>query len=165
MRPSGCPAGASTARPRAPSVPTRTPWPQAGGPQATLREGPFGMMSMRLRWPGGEDDRPGGVGFWADRGEWARPGSALTGPSRTVRAQTCSHSPVQWFSSGGGSPPWQCLQTFSMITAVGGATGTSWVEARRLLRVGQCTGRPTEDQGLDVTGAAGGKFPPKAQNS
>lgn len=39
-----------------------------------------------------------------------------------------------------------------MITAVGGATGTSWVEARKLLRVGQCTGRPTEDQGLDVTG-------------
>lgn len=66
---------------------------------------------------------------------------------------------------GGGLPPWQCLQTFSMITAVGGATGTLWVEARKLLRVGQCTGHPTEDQGLDVTGAAGGKFLPKAQNS
>lgn len=71
---------------------------------------------------------------------------------------------------GGGSPPWQCLQTSSMIMAVGGATGlismiSLWVEARKLLRVGQCTGRPTEDQGLDVTGAAGGKFLPKAQNS
>lgn len=52
-----------------------------------------------------------------------------------------------------------------MITAVGGATGTLWVEARELLCEGQCTGRPTEGQGLGVTGAAGGEFPPTAQSS